>query len=136
MQTINPIVKKCEALREEGYSVSAVTIRRTGENRLQVNISMNTFVPEAEGSDEIGNYSVVIDRKNLPNGMTIGGFSRVPDEIMHLAGNEEQAEALIKEVATVGEACDFAKFNGDTPDYPHWLTKPDKWFLAARKRNA
>lgn len=47
---------------------------------------------------------------------------------MELSGNDEQAEALIRDVAREGQAQDWAKFDGTTADYPRWLTKPNKWF--------
>lgn len=123
----NPIIQRCEQLCRDGYSVSAITIMRAGPGRLQVNISRNNYFPLGEGGD-LPRHKVTVDLANLPQGITARGFDRCPDDVMSLPGNDEQAEALIKELAEHGKAHDWARFDGETPDYPHWLTKPNKWF--------
>jgi len=127
---MNAIIQRCQTLRREGYSISAVTIMRDGPGRLRVNISRNNFFPLGEGGD-LPHHRITVDFANLPPGMSVHGGDRCPDDVMHLPGNEEQAEALIHELAAYGKAQDWARFDGDAPDYPHFLTKPNRWFDAA-----
>lgn len=131
MAVINPIIDRCEALAAEGYSVSAVTIMRGRPGMLRVAISLATYLPLGEGGD-LPHHVVRLNRDILPPGVTIGGLERAEDVVMDIPGGEEQAEALIRDVARVGLAQDWAQFGGPTPDYPHWLTKPNKWRKAAK----
>ena len=125
--TTNPITDKCIELYDEGYNISAVTIMRGNPGKLRVSISRNNFVPLGDGGDSLPNHRVTIDRDKLPDGVTLRGYDRCEDYIMELSGNDEQAAASIIDVAKYGKAIDWAKFDGDTADYPHWLTKPNKW---------
>lgn len=52
-------------------------------------------------------------------------FERLPDVVRELYIDDAQAEAMIKVVATAGEAPDYACFRRD--DYVSWLTKPTLW---------
>lgn len=122
----NPITARCEALHAEGYSVSAVMISNAGSGRLRVSISRPDYVPLGEGGD-CERHRITIDRKNIPQGVGVSGYDRCEDDVIELLGNEEQAEALIRSVCADGRAQDWARFDGETADYPHWLTKPNKW---------
>ena len=126
----NTIADACESLSAEGYSISAVTISRAGRGRLMVAISRNNYFPLGEGDS--GESGVHVDTRDMPDGVTVRGYERCEDYQLHLDGAEEQAEALIGDVATVGQAQDWKRFDGDTPDYPHWLTKPNKWHRLTR----
>jgi hypothetical protein len=122
----NPIVAKCNELHAEGYRISAVSISLAGRGTLRVSISRPTFVPLGEGG-KMPMHNVTISSADMPESVTLQGRDRCEDYIFELPGNAEQAEALIHGCAAIGLSLDVARFEGDTPDYPHWLTKPNKW---------
>jgi len=115
-------IEKIEALAAEGLSISAVMVTDNQDGTLRVEISINSYLPLGEGVSQAGGYHVSIDRDNIPAGITCMGRERWPDEMMTINGNAEQAEALIREIADVGDAPDWAAFDGC-----RWLTKPTKW---------
>lgn len=123
---MSTITDRCAALAAEGYSVTAVMIARAGNNRLRVNIVLSNFVPLGEGGD-LPRHAIEIDMDKVPDGVTVSGSERVQDEVIEIVGGDEQADAIIREVARVGKAKDWARFDGDGKDYPHWLTKPNAW---------
>jgi hypothetical protein len=123
----NLIVDRCIALHAEGYHVSSVMISMDGPGRLRVSIGRANMVPIGEGGQSAPHHTVSVDRAALPPGVTCTGWERVEDDVVTLPGNAEQAEALIRDVAQAGRAVDWAQFRGDTPDYPHYLTKPAAW---------
>ena len=123
---MSTITDRCVALAADGYSVTAVMIERAGSNRLRIKIILGDFVPLGEGGD-LPRHAIDIDMAHVPDGVTVKGTDRVEDEIIEIVGGDEQAEAIIREVARVGDAHDWARFDGAGKDYPHWLTKPNKW---------
>lgn len=118
----NLIIQKCEELSAEGLSISSV--RATPKNgTILVSISINTFVPLGEGSD-LPRHRVTIDHENCPKSVKIYGKDRYPNEEFELPGNEEQAEAYIRDLAKYGKSNDVARFGDD------WVTKPNRWFFS------
>jgi hypothetical protein len=125
---MNPIVERCEALAEEGWSIAAVMIF-LDKDGLEVRIDRNSMLPMQEVEGELpGGHSVTVDTRNLPAGVSAFGWSRPPQDVFRLAGNAEQAEVLIVGVMHEGEAQDWACF-----DRARWLTKPNKWNSVLRR---
>jgi len=127
------IIGRCEALYDEGLSVSSICIEMRDGGGLTAVLSINTFFPLGEGGD-LPRHKVTIDRDNCPAGVTIQGWDRHPSVRLDLAGNAEQAEAIIREVARRGQAQDWTAVNHDLPSYPHFLTKPRKWFRGPTRK--
>ena len=123
---MSTITDRCAALAAEGYNVTAVMIARAGNNRLRVNIVLSNFVPLGEGGD-MPRHAIEIDMDRVPSGVKVSGADRIQDEVIEVVGGDEQADAIIKKIARVGQAKDWARFDGDGKDYPHWLTKPNAW---------
>ena len=126
---MNPIVKRCEELAKEGWSINAVSIRLAPRGALEVSIDLNgPQLSLNEGGAKVGDKTITVDTDNLPKGVTCFAYERPPAEVMKLLGNAEQAEALIIGVATEGEARDWASFAKT-----RWLTKPNKWNSVLRR---
>lgn len=85
---------------------------------------------------ELPRHTVSVNRDHLPEGVNVSELTRWPDQSTEIEGNEEQIEAMLYEAAQIGQAVDVARFTGDTPDYPHYLMKPNKWLPAALHRPA
>ena len=114
----NPALAFVLSLVEEGLHPSAVAIEwRDGGWRCRV--SVLDFVPLGEGDLEMR-----IDRSALPEGVTMSGKDRYPDQIraMPECHSEEVAESYVREIAEAGKAPDYARI-GET----YWLTKPIEW---------
>lgn len=122
---MNPLAAKCMELYQEGYNVSSICISIDG-SALKAIISLANYVPLGEGG-ELARHTVSIDMDKVPKGVSVSGFDRVEDVVLSLPGNAEQAEAMIIETAKEGQSKDWARVDGDTPDYPHWWTKPNAW---------
>lgn len=119
----NPIIEHCERAAAGGLHPSAVCIEMDAPRGLLVRVEYWDRVPLGEASD--------IGAADIPPGITMGGAEKMPADVLRLLGNAEQAEAIIRELAIVGEAHDWARVDGDTPDYPHYWTKPNKWLRPA-----
>lgn len=115
----NPIITKCRQLHVEGYRINAVTLTVTG-NTIDAAICLSNMVPLGEGGDA-PHHKITIDRDNVPAGVTVGGCERVEDVHVSVPGNAEQADAMIREIASVGGAIDWRRTDN------RWLTKPNNW---------
>lgn len=123
---MNPIIEKIVALWEEGLPTSAVRIERRGPALWIAVISVAAYVPLGEGDGSCGPaYKITIEPP--PPGVGLRGWERYPDQLIELAGSEEQMHALIVAVAKEGHAQDWARFDGELESYPHFLTKPNRW---------
>lgn len=120
---MNEVVARIEALAKEGCSVDSVRCERAGKGRWTVSIGINDMVPLGEGDDD----TITVDRSNLPDGISVFGLERPKDQIVDVRGSEEQMDAIMRDVAKVGESHDMVRIEGDEPSYPHFATKPLRW---------
>jgi hypothetical protein len=129
LDMINPLIAACESLYQEGLTVSAVFLERMAPGNWEARISINVYMPEDEIGDQYlpGGYKIKLDKKNLPKGVSCMDISRYPDKVFMVKASDEGAEALIKELAEVGQAIDFACFEQKELGTKRWLTKPNKW---------
>lgn len=126
---MNPVLARIESLVAEGLPVSAVRVELRGRGRWRAFISIPAYLQLGEGDGSCGpGYSVEIAPP--PPGVTLQGWERYPDQTVEFDGSEEVAEAVVREVATVGAADDWARFDGGGESYPHFVTKPNRWYRA------
>ena len=122
---MNKILKKLEELVKEGLPISTVRAEYKENQRWRVVFSIPLMLPLGEGDGTAGRYMVTLPEKT--EGTNLSGWERHPDENLFLEGiNEEAMEAMIAEVASIGEAIDYARFEGKD-GYLHLVTKPNKW---------
>ena len=125
---INPLVAKAAALYGQNLSVSAVGLRRVPDHPAAwiATFSINSFFPMDECGDNLPQHAIRFHRENLPHGIRASALARHPDVELLIRCSAEGAEALIRDLARVGRACDVASF-GEGPTR-RWLTKPNRWF--------
>jgi len=109
----NPLVGRCEALAAAGRHITAVTVTQRGETEYEVRITLQDW---ATGDELLAGEGGVI---------TMCTRERLPDVVWTMTSTMEMVEDWIAELARVGEAIDWARF--DRPGYRRWLTKPNKW---------
>ena len=127
---LNPLIAACGSLYQEGLTVSAVFLERMAPGNWEARISINVYMPGDEiGGQNLSGYKIILDKKNLPKGVTCMDWSRHPDHVFMVKASDEGAEALIKELAHVGQAIDYAWFGAPSN---RWLTKPNKWFKKSK----
>lgn len=123
---MNPVISKIESLWQEGLPISAVRIERRGQATWLAVISVAAYLPHGEGDGSCGpGYKITVEPP--PPGVALRGWERYPDQTVPLEGSEEQMHAIIVEIAKAGGAIDWARFDGESASYPHYLTKPNKW---------
>jgi hypothetical protein len=111
----NSILARVLTLVEEGLHPSVVWAEPIAPGRWLVRITLDDFVPPGEGV-------LSIDRKALPEGVSLSGFERHPDDETTLAhASDAVIETWMREVASAGKAPDMAKLGN------RWLTKPIEW---------
>ncbi|NJL18805.1 MAG: hypothetical protein HC901_00310 [Bdellovibrionaceae bacterium] len=123
---MNPILEKVHALAAEGFKINAVGADRAGKNRWRVWIDVALMLPLGEGG-EAPHHKISVNLENLPKGISVSGFERYPRQTLEVVASDEGIESLMQEVAREGRAQDCVRFDGAAPDYPHFLTKPNKW---------
>ncbi len=135
---MNPIIQKCQELYNEGLSVDSVCARFKSLGVWEISISMNSSKNDRKRCSD-----AFSDLKNMPKGISVFIWERMPDERFEIRASEEGLASLIHELAVVGCAEDWCKFgesySPDTPltankilaqqyGYPSYCTKPNKWF--------
>ena len=123
---MNDVIREVQRLHDEGWSIDQVRVEKQMVNRWLVTIGRNTMVPLGEGGD-CGNYAMTIDRKNLPEEVSVQGFERPDDVLIVVFANEEQIEAIMRDLAKDGESYDLVRIGGEEPSYPHFATKLMAW---------
>lgn len=109
----NPLLLRCDALAAAGRHITAVTVTQQGETEHEARITLQDW---ASGDELLAGDGGVI---------TLYTRERLPDVVWTLTATIEMIEDWIVELARVGEAIDWARF--DRPGYRRWLTKPNKW---------
>ncbi len=122
---MNPILARVTALAAGGYHPTAIRVSAANRGRWTVTITLDDFDPPGTTTDGIAQL-----RRELPPGVTLRGFERFPDDVTEIRGSAEAVESWLTEVARVGGAPDWARFDPvgkDVAGYPTYLTKPTKW---------
>lgn len=124
---MNPILAQIQRLVAEGLHPCDASIIRDAQGwRSEVNT--DDWFDSDEVGDSLPQHTIKLDRANLPPGVSASDICRLPADVIELPSmSDEQAEAMIREVATVGYAPDWAAFAapGERPN--RWLCKPIIW---------
>ena len=124
---MNSLIAKLEVMVRGGLKISSVYLEPVACGKYVAVVGIANWLPLGEG-DDLPHHAVTIDRDNLPKGITIQGGERHPDERFDLGVlNEEQAEALILEIARAGGGPDAVGFERPGMHGRAFLTKPTKW---------
>jgi DNA-binding XRE family transcriptional regulator len=126
-QAANPILARAQSLAHDGLHPMAVRVSAAGRGKWTVTITLDDVTTPEEAADP---RFPPVDRSTLPPGVKVKGFVRFPDDVSHVSGSAEAVETWIAEVARVGKAIDWARFDptiGPAEGYPTYLTKPAKW---------
>lgn len=110
---MNPILSRCEALAAAGRHITAVGAEQRSDTMFEIRITLQDWVT---GEDLLAGDGGLID-------MTVR--ERLPDVVFAVESTVEMVEDWIVEVAHVGAAIDWAKF--ERAGYRSWLTKPNRW---------
>lgn len=110
---MNPILSKCEALAAAGRHITAVGAEQRDDTTFEARITLQDW---ATGDDLLAADGGLIE-------MTVR--ERLPDVVFEVEATVEMIEDWIVEVAHVGEAIDWARF--ERAGYRGWLTKPNRW---------
>lgn len=121
------IIQKIEAMVLEGLKISSVYLEPEAPGKYVAVIGIANWLPLGEGG-EMPHHVITIDRADLPAGISIQGGEKHQDERIELGVmNEEQAEALILDIARAGGAPDIAGFERQGMHGRAYLTKPTRW---------
>lgn len=121
------LIEQIEAMVRDGLRISSVYLEPEAGGKYVAILGIANWLPIGEGG-ELPNHVVTVDRENLPDGISILGGEKHQDARIPLGPmNEEQAEALIRDVARCGGAPDCAGFERPGKHGRAYLTKPTKW---------
>ncbi len=123
MNTENPVTQKLLELEAEGLRPASVSIERTGPSAWVAVISIASFIPLGEGDGSCGPGHTFAVVGPMPEGVALRGWERYPNQLVELAGSDEQMESVIRAVASRFGAVDCARFDAPHPSYPHFLAK-------------
>ena len=145
MKSATTLISYCEAFAAHGYHSSSITITRDPSRAWTLRIIFADMIahgtPNAElsevpefGEDSVpGGYFVpgVHRAGRVPGfeGVTMSGWTRVPDYVLALdwaAESIEQAEAIIAQLAGEADSIDWATFRREDGQVS-CLTKPGRW---------
>ena len=153
MNSAAQLIAFCDTFVLHGYHASSVSFtREPAAGKWSLNILFSDFLsfgtPDAElsevpefGEDSVpGGYFIpAVHRAGKVEGapgVILSGWYRVPDYTLKLdwpSEAEEQAEAIIAELASKGEAIDWATFRRKD-GYVRCLTKPGRWLVGVSAR--
>jgi DNA-binding XRE family transcriptional regulator len=120
----NPILARIGQVRADGLHPMAVRVSANGKGKWTLTITLDDMT----SAEEAGNSNAPpIDRSELPAGVKAFSSVRFPDDVSEVRGSAEAVETWVAEVARVGKAIDWARFEGDGDGYPAYLTKPAAW---------
>lgn len=121
------LIEQIEALVGDGLKISSVYLEPQAGGKYIAVVGISNWLPLGEGG-ELPHHAVTVDRENLPAGISILGGEKHQDERITIgAMNDEQAEALIRDIARAGAAPDCAGFERPGMHGRAYLTKPTKW---------
>ncbi len=120
----NPILVRIEQVRADGLHPMAVRLSADGRGKWKLTITLDDMTTAEDACNPI---APPIDRSKLPAGVSAYSSVRFPDDVSELRGSSEAVETWMAEVARVGKAVDWARFDGDGVGYPAYLTKPSAW---------
>jgi hypothetical protein len=124
----NQIMQFVEAVITDGLHPTAVSVQQVTTSTHEVRVTVQDWIIGPEGGDECGPHNnVSIDRKNIPQGVSLTEMSRYPDQTILLTGTSiEMIDQWMMDVAKSGDAKDVARFDYGNGDL-RWLTLPKKW---------
>ncbi len=111
----NPLITECDRLSLQGYHPEAVFVMSRGSGQWEGMVILHDFVHPFEG--------LRLNAKNLPQGIIVGGFERVPNYHFDLDGSRRQIEIWVDELGVYSDAVDWAHFD----PIDEYLVKPNRW---------
>jgi DNA-binding XRE family transcriptional regulator len=125
----NPILARIEQVRADGLHPMHVRVSADGRGKWKLTIVVDDGAPAEEtGPSVLKTHTITPpNQSELPPGVKGWFWVRFPDDVSELRGSAEAVETWMAEVARVGKAVDWARFDGDGEGYPAYLTKPSAW---------
>lgn len=121
----NPILARIEQVRADGLHPMYVRVSADGRGKWKLTITFDDGAHPHELGDQ-SRFSVP-KASELPAGVRGWFWERWPNDVTELRGSAEAVETWIAEVARLGKAIDWARYDGDGDGYPAYLTKPSLW---------
>ena len=122
--TDNPILARIGQVREEGLHPMFVRVQPHGRGRWLLTLTFDDMAHPDEMTEPLCSYP---KQSELPPGVVGHFWERFPNDLSEIRGSEEAVETWMAEVARVGKAMDWARFDGGGDGYPAYLTKPAAW---------
>lgn len=129
MASENPILARIEQVRADGLHPMHVRVSANGKGKWTLTLTMDDGAPAGEtGPSVLRSHTIIPPKQSeLPPGVKGWFWVRFPDDVCELRGSAEAVETWMAEVARVGKAVDWARFDGDGDGYPAYLAKPSAW---------
>jgi hypothetical protein len=128
----NQILDFCRSVLGQGLPISCVSARSHNAGASwTISISVNAYMDDRESDD-----GIIVDRTNLPPGVECKGLKRWPDQDTDIIATDCEIKEQISEVAKIGQAQDWAKFERKEEQYIAYITKPRSpaWWWMGGKR--
>lgn len=125
----NPILSRIEQVRADGLHPMAVRVSADGPGHWSLVLTLDDGAPPDEtGPVSLKTHTITAPKQSeLPPGVKGWFWVRFPDDVSEIRGSFEAVETWVAEVARVGNAIDWARFDGEGNGYPAYLTKPAAW---------